>query len=104
MHIALAVKDGMRENVSSFLVREFICAKCKDTYELVINQEQFDREKKTGNRPKLNKKDRNSDGLDFSLHGLLPVSASDVTKITRSSLSIIRSRSLAFLFRTSSHH
>lgn len=46
LHIALAVKDSMRENVSSFLVREFICAKCKDTYEPVINQEQFDREKK----------------------------------------------------------
>lgn len=45
LHVAPAAKDGMRENVSSFLAREFICAKCKDTSEPVINQEQFDREK-----------------------------------------------------------
>lgn len=40
-----------------------------------------------------------SHGLNFSLHGLLPVGASDVTKIAHNSLSIIHSRSLAFLFQ-----
>lgn len=70
------------------------------THEPVINQEQFDREKKLEIDQNSIKRTEISHGLDFSLHGLMSVGALDVTKITHSSLSIIHSRSLAFLFRS----
>lgn len=63
LHIALAVKDSMCETVRSFLVREFICAECEDTWLIRSNLT----ERKNGNRPKFNKRDRN-----FSCFGFFP--------------------------------